>query len=303
MKDQVPGQGRLSAGWVLPVFFAIVFGGAMVLGPVFYAVVHPFAPVPFHRAMDRAFLVSAVAALIFFWGRIRLTELWPPGRRAALQVAFGYGLAFVSAQMMIGLDLALRGFTSAHLSAGQIAARIGMALLAALLVPPLEETVFRGFVLGELIPKLGRRGACVIAALIFMLAHFLKIPESLDHSAVHFWSGIGAVGAAFGPVVQGAFLGWHGLNLFLIGLILGGVFLGSGSLWIGAGLHSGWIFSLLLFTGLTRPLEPPRVAWLGSGDILSSPVSTLVLMLLAAWLWRYYPPPSDDTPESGENAP
>jgi membrane protease YdiL (CAAX protease family) len=292
-----------SAGWVLPLFFVFVFGGAMVLGPPMYAAAHLVAKVPFHRVMDRALMLSALATLAFFWPRIPAAQLWPFGRRAAFQVAFGYGLAVVSAQLMIGLDLALRGFTFAHLSGSQILARIAMAVLAALSVPPLEETVFRGFVLGELAgTALGRRGGCVVSALIFMLAHFLKIPESLDPQGVHFWSGITAVGAAFGPLVQGTFLGWHGLNLFLIGLILGAIFLRSGSLWIGAGLHSGWIFTLLLFTGLTRPQEPPRVAWLGQGDILSSPLAALVLMVLGAWLWRYYPPLSD-TPESGENAP
>jgi membrane protease YdiL (CAAX protease family) len=303
MKDQVWPPPGPRAGYVLPVFFAIVFGGAMVLGPLLAALVHPFALVPFHRVMDRALMISALAALAFFWSRMRWAELWPVGRRAGLQVAFGYGLAFVSGQLMIGFDLALRGFTSAHLTPPQVVARIAMALAAALLVPPVEETVFRGFVLGELAPALGRRWGCVVAAMIFMLAHFLKIPESLDHEPIHFWSGVTAVGAAFAPVVQGNFLGWYGLNLFLIGLILGGVFLRSGSLWIGAGLHSGWIVALLLFTGLTRPLEPPRVAWLGRGDLLSTPLAALVLMVLAAWLWRFYPPPSDDTPESGENAP
>ncbi len=275
----------------------------MVLGPLLAALAHPFARVPFHRVMDRALMISALAALAVFWSRLRWAEWWPFGRRAGVQVIFGYGLAFVSAQLMIGLDLALRGFTSAHLGGAQIAARIGMALLAALLVPPVEETVFRGFVLGELAPALGRRWGCAVSAAIFMLAHFLKIPESLDHEPIHIWSGITAIGAAFAPVAQGNFLGWQGLNLFLIGLILGGVFLRSGSLWIGAGLHSGWIFALLLFIGLTRPLDPPRVAWLGRGDLLSTPVAALVLMLLAAWLWRYYPPPSDDMPGSGENAP
>jgi membrane protease YdiL (CAAX protease family) len=303
MKDQVRQPSRLPAGFVLPIFFTIVFGGAVVLGPLLAALAHPFARVPFHRVMDRALMISALAALAFFWSRMRWTELWPAGRRAGVQLVFGYGLAFVSAQLMIGLDLAVRGFTAAHLGGSQIAARLGLALLAALLVPPVEETVFRGFVLGELAPALGRRWGCAVSAAIFMLAHFIKIPESLDQQPVHFWSGLTAIAAAFEPVARGNFLGWYGLNLFLIGLILGGVFLRSGSLWIGAGLHSGWIFALLLFTGLTRALEPPRVAWLGRGDLLSTPLAALVLMLLAAWLWGFYPPPSDDTPGSGENAP
>jgi hypothetical protein len=95
------------------------------------------------------------------------------------------------------------------------------------------------------------------------------------------------------------------LNLLLVGLILGGAFLRSGSLWLNAGLHGGWIFSLLLFTGLTRPDEPPRVTWLG-GNILSSLVTTVVLMVLGLWLWRYYRHPSvqpETARENGASAP
>jgi membrane protease YdiL (CAAX protease family) len=293
---------RPPSGGVLPVFFAVIFVGAMVLGPLLYFVLGPIWPVPFHRAMDRALMICAVAALALFASRIPLREWWPPGRRAWVQLAFGYGLAFVSAQAMLGLDLACCGFTSSHLGASQVGARIGLALVAALLVPPLEETIFRGFLLSELARSMGRVRGCVIAAAIFMLAHFLKVPESLDHQPVHFWSGVSAIGNAFLPVIGGAFLSAHGLNLFLIGLILGGIFLVAGSLWINAGLHSGWILALLLFSGLTRPTVPPRIPLLASGDLLSSPLTTLVLILLAVWLWRYYPPRSDPS-EAGASAP
>jgi membrane protease YdiL (CAAX protease family) len=302
MKDQVPRSASLPGWSILPIFFAIVFGGAIVLGPLFYFALHPWKPFAFHRTMDRALLVSALAALGYFWSRLSLAQLWPLGARAWRQLAFGYLLAFVSAQAMIGLYLALCGFTSSHLGAHQIMMRVLMALLAALLLPPLEETVFRGFMLAELVRGLGRRWGCVVAALIFMLAHFLKVPESFDHQPVHFWSGVPALGAAFLSVAQGAFVDGRGASLFLIGLILGGLFLRSGSLWINAGLHSGWIFVLLLFSGLTQQVASPHVAFLGHGDILSSPITSLVLMALGAWLWRFYPPPSA-APATGENAP
>jgi hypothetical protein len=96
-------------------------------------------------------------------------------------------------------------------------------------------------------------------------------------------------------------------NLFLVGLILGGVFLRVGSLWLNAGLHGGWIFGLLIFTGFTRPLEPRQflrttiqetetteplfVTYFGN-DILSSPATTVVLVLVGLWIWRFYRHPS-----------
>jgi membrane protease YdiL (CAAX protease family) len=295
----------LPGKYILPVFFLTLFVGAMILGPLLYFGLAAVWPIPFHRAMDRALLISAVAALGLFGSRIPLGKLWPWNGDAWKQLLLGYFIAAVSIQAMLGAYLALAGFTSAHLSGGKIAERVLLAVVAALLAPPLEETVFRGFIQRELVRGLGWRGGLILAAAIFMLAHFLKIPVELDHEPVHLWSGATALGAAFLPMLHGEFLCGRGLNLFLIGLILGGVFLRSGSLWMNAGLHSGWIFGLLLFTGLTRPVEPPYVSYFG-GDILSSLATTLVLLLLGLWLWRFYRHPSISpapTRGTGANAP
>ncbi|MCE0498007.1 MAG: CPBP family intramembrane metalloprotease [Methylacidiphilales bacterium] len=289
----VPGNKPLS------LFFLVIFLGAMVLGPLLYFALAGF--IPFHRAMDRALLISAVAALALFWSRISLRELWPVESAAWKQLLFGWAAALVSAQALIGLDLAISGFTSSHLPVGDIMKLFLKALAAALIVPLLEETLFRGFLQTELIGRLGRRWGWLLAAAIYAVAHFLKIPSELDHQPVHLWSGITAVGSAFGTVFYGSFLCVQGLNLFLIGLILGGTFLRCGTLWFNAGLHGGWIFALLVFTGLTKPAEPPAFAWLAS-DLPSSLLTSVVLILLSLWLWRFYQPHSGG-PGIGENAP
>lgn len=284
----------LPGKWVLPLFLLTIFVGAMVLGPVIYDALEAVWPTPFHRAMDRALLISAVAALGLFWSRVPLRQLWPWNRSAVMDLLLGYFIAAVSIQAMLGFNLALAGFTSAHLDMGKAWGRVFLALGAALIVPPLEETVFRGFVQRELVSGLGVRAGLVLGAAIFMLAHFLKIPVSLDQEPVHLWSGATALGAAFAnfghDLVQPQNIG-KAANLFLIGLILGGTFLRNGALWVNAGLHSGWIFGLLLFTGFTRPVDPPYVAGFG-GDILSSLSTTVVLLLLGIWIWRYYRHPS-----------
>lgn len=294
----IPGK------YILPIFFLTLFLGAMILGPLLYFGLAVVWPVPFHRAMDRALLISAVAALGLFWSRIPLAQLWPWNGDAWKQWLLGFFIAAVSIQAMLGAYLALVGFTSAHLSGAKVAERVLLALVAALIAPPLEETVFRGFIQGELVRGLGWRVGWVLAAAIYMLAHFLKIPVELDHQPVHLWSGATALGAAFGNLGHDLLLPQNigkAANLFLVGLILGGVFLRSGSLWVNAGLHSGWIFGLLLFTGLTRPVEPPYISYFG-GDILSSLATMVVLLLTGLWLWRFYRHPSV-LPETGENAP
>jgi membrane protease YdiL (CAAX protease family) len=293
---------------VLPVFFAVIVLGAAVLGPAIYFAMQPLWPAfPFHRAMDRALLVSALVALALFWPRIEFATLWPWNAGAWKQTLLGLLLAFVAVQALLGFDLAAAGFHSAGLGAGKVWARIGMALVAAVIVAPLEETIFRGFLQREFTRGLGWRAGWVLAALVYALAHFLTT-SGLDHEPVHGWSGATAWPAMFsqaGADLASPENAVKALNLFLLGLVLGGLFLRAGSLWINAGLHAGLIFSVLLFTGLTRPDDPPRVAWL-SGNILSSFVTTGVILLLGLWIWRFYRHPSivpEPVPGTGANAP
>ena len=283
----------LSSRGVLLPFFLALFGGAMVLGPLIHLVLHRW--VPFHRAMDRALLISALAALGLAWPRLRFREWWPPGRPALLEALLGLFAALLAVQTLIALEAACGGIARAGLTSHERTRVITTAIVAALLVPPAEETLFRGFLQTEFTRRLGGTAGWLIAALLYAIAHFLKVPDSLDHRAVHPWSGITAIGAAFQPLALGWFLGWKGANLLILGLVLGGVFRRTGTLWFNEGLHAGCILGLLLVSGLTRPT---RASFWTGDDILSSPLTALVLAVLGWWLWRYYrrPPEAGSTP-------
>jgi hypothetical protein len=95
--------------------------------------------------------------------------------------------------------------------------------------------------------------------------------------------------SVFTHLGQGDFLTGRGFNLFVVGLILGGIFLRTGTLWVNAALHGGWILILMSFTALTRPTEPPHFHGLGD-DLLSSPLTSAVLFALGLGLWRFYRP-------------
>jgi membrane protease YdiL (CAAX protease family) len=247
--------------------------------------------------MDRALLFSALAALGFAWPRLDLRAWWRGD--AWKHALLGLGIALVSSQLILGLDAALAGLTWAPVTPHDAHRLIFTAIVAALLVPLAEETLFRGFIQTELVRGMGPRCGCFFGALIFMLAHFIKVPVEFDHAPVHAWSGATALGAAFLPVLHGDFLGGRGLNLLLIGLLLGGAFLRSGTLWLNYGLHGGWILVLLLVSGLTRPTVKDSF-W--SGDLLSTPLTTAVLVLLGFWLWLFYLRPLPE-PAPGANAP
>ncbi|HUB67988.1 MAG TPA: CPBP family intramembrane glutamic endopeptidase [Candidatus Methylacidiphilales bacterium] len=291
----------------LILFFLAVFPGAMVLGPLLY-----FAcagHLAFHRAMDRALLICAVASLVLFRSNISLRKLWPFDSAGGMQFLWGWAAALVSAQAIIGAHLVFVNLASSHLPAGAVAARFLEALAAALIVPLLEETLFRGFFQTEMIARFGSRWGWLLTAFIFALAHFLKTPATFDHQPVHLWSGISALVAAFEAIRDQFFPATgtdffsltKGFNIFLLGLILGATFLRCGTLWFNAGLHGGLVFVLLLSTGLTHPVKPPPLAWV-PGDIVSSPLTSVVLILLSLWLWLFYQPHFAKS-GNGENAP
>jgi membrane protease YdiL (CAAX protease family) len=278
---------------VLLRFCVTLFGGAIVLGPLIYFALHRW--VPFHRAMDRALLISALAALALAWSRLRLSAWWPWRRSAGAQVLLGLFIALLSVQTILAVDVGMGGLQWAVLDAHARTHVFISAFLAALLVPFAEETIFRGFLQTEFTRRLGSRWGWLLVALVYALAHFLKIPDEVDHAPVHLWSSASALGAAFLPLVHGDFLSGRGANLLVIGLILGGLFRRTGTLWLNDGLHAGWIAGLLLASGLTRPAR--ITFWTGDG-LLSSPITTIVLAVIGWWLWRFYRKPPA-TPETG----
>jgi membrane protease YdiL (CAAX protease family) len=280
---------------VLLRFFLTLFVGAMVLGPLIHFALHRW--VPFHRAMDRALLISALGALALAWPRLRFRAWWRPGRGAVIDLLLGLLLGFIAVQTIIGLDVGFGGLSWAVLTSHERTRVIVGAIVAALLVPPAEETIFRGFLQTEISRRLGPRGGWLLTALVFALVHFLKIPDSLDHQPVHLWSGPGALGQAFLPILHGWFLSGRGANLLILGLVLGGVFRRTRTLWFNYGLHAVAILGLLLVSGLTRPTHASF--WTGD-DLLSSPLTTVVLAVLGWWLWRFYRRP---VPGTGSSAP
>ena len=251
-------------------FFLVLFIGAMVLGPVFYDVMSVIHPVPFHRCMDRALLISALAGLAVAWPRIELRVWWRWDSSAWKQALLGLVIALVGAQAIVGADVALGSLEWAPVTSHDEVRIILTALAAALLVPLAEETIFRGFIQTELVRGIGLRAGLMFGALIYMIAHFFKVPAELDHVPVHWWSGVGAVGDMFLPVIHGQFLDGRGLNLFILGLILGGVFLRWGTLWLNYGLHAGLVVALILTSGFTRTAVTanPFLA----GDLLSQSI-------------------------------
>jgi len=287
----------MKAGPLLSLIVALLL--AELLSPWAFFALAPLH-VPFHRVVDRALMIAVLAAALCSGRGLPWCAWWSWDRDTWKQLLLGYFIAFVSVQAIVGFIVAAAGLDWAS-PMPHTSSILATALLAALVVPLLEETFFRGFVQTRLVARCGAAAGIPLTAMIYALAHFIKVPTGIDTEPVRWSSGFHAFGQAVLPLLHGDFLAGRGLNLLILGLILGLVFLRSGRLWIGYALHGGFIVALLTVPKVTQPQSPPRVAWL-AGDLISNPLTTVVLLLLLCWLWFFYRAPWV-SPETGPNAP
>src|SRR5437660_1642792 len=121
-------------------------------------------------------------------------------------------------------------------------------------VPIIEETFFRGLILGVLLRSGRRYMSIFVTSALYSIVHFLKAPE--DTSAVVTWtSGFHSVAGSFSQFAHPMyplFLAASFTTLFLIGWILADTRIATRSLWLPCGLHAGWIFSNGLFNKIAH---------------------------------------------------
>jgi membrane protease YdiL (CAAX protease family) len=150
----------------------------------------------------------------------------------------------------------------------------------------LEETIFRGLLLGDLIRAYGTTAATIVSSLFFAVTHFLGATDA--------WKRIPAKAAPTEAMV--ALFGgmermvreWPELvGLVLVGLILCAARLRTGQLYLPMGIHAGWYWIKQVdgsFIRETPGCDQHRI-WLGSGQYLDGVLgwcallATLVLML------------------------
>jgi membrane protease YdiL (CAAX protease family) len=159
------------------------------------------------------------------------------------------------------------------------------AIGAAAVVPIIEETFFRGLVLGSLL-KTGRQGLSIfITSALYSIVHFLKAPE---HTSVDVtWiSGFNSIAHAFEQFTDPLLIGAGFTTLFLIGWILAEARLLTRSLWLPIGLHAGWILASGVFNKIALR-QQMILPWLGKNllvGIVPLAVAGVTWLLMRSWL-------------------
>ena len=262
----------------LGIYIVAVFLGGALLAPWLYwlaqATAHDFpglAQQPFHRFVNRSLLILALAGV---WpllralgatsvneiGLARPTAHWPALVRGLL-------LGFASLALVASVALAAggRAFHQPN-DAMQLAEKLLRAVLSAMMVAVIEETLFRGGIFGSLRRAFHWPLALVASSMIYAILHFL---ESANYNAPV----TGMSGLELLPRMMSGFANREQIvpaffTLTLAGALLALAYHRTGSLYFSIGLHAGWIFWLKSYRVFTVDV-PSANAWLwGTGKMI-----------------------------------
>lgn len=279
---------------MLGYFAATILFGALLAPPLFWGAqgliargIFPgLAEFDFESFFHRAVMFGA---LFFIWPLLRWLRIKGPrdlglteNRHWWRDAVMGFFIAavplFICGIILVTLDVyGMRG-TMRWPAVGRVA-------LTALVVPLIEETLFRGLFLGVLLRSNRPLAATLVSAGIFSIVHFLKAPEQTN-TAVNWASGFVSLAHSFDQFREPMLVLAGFATLFLIGWILADTRLRTQSLWLPIGLHGGWIFASGAFNKIAQR-EVLALPWLGKSlliGIVPLGVGLVTWALLRGWL-------------------
>ncbi len=212
-----------------------------------------------------------------------------PNPQWARQLLSGFGLA-AAPLLLLGWTYVALGWYDAVPPARSVAAILLSALGTGIAVALLEETVFRG-ALHALAARLLRPRALLLSVAAFFAAlHFCNPPHGLEAEKIDAATGFWMVGQIVSHVAaqfaRPSFLLAEFAVLFAIGLVLGYARMKTASLWLGIGLHAGWVFGVKTLSPLSVRAfaADAMMPWLGD-TLRVGAVSCLVVLFTGFLVW------------------
>ncbi len=294
------------AARLLLYLVGVLFVGALLAPPLFWAgqyliahrVIPSLARFDFESYFHRALLV---AALLLLWPLFRSLQIssWrdlglKKNPRPGADLAAGFAIAAIPLLCCGAVLLALQFYSLRHpFLWGKMPGVLG----AVLVVPLLEELLFRGFILGLLLRSCSRWGALLLTSALFSIVHFLKSPRlTTPNDAVNWSSGFASLGHSFWQFGDPLLVVAGFLTLFALGCILADARLQTHSLFLPIGLHAGWIFANSVFSKAAHR-EMLALPWIGKDLLVGIAPLTIALAswgLMRSWVQyaRARPPQS-----------
>ena len=198
---------------------------------------------------------------------------------AQFSSGFGFGLLILSVIVLCVVALDIRIVqVDRMMSISRVIHELLIAVIVALIVGTLEETLFRGFMFGALLKYAAPLYAMALTALYYAALHFMRSNMTIPAAELDWTSGLIVMLDAFRQVINPQNIDAF-VALFLASIFLTCVrFFIPNSLAYCIGLHAGWIFIIKLAKAFTE--LHPAAEW---GALVSS-YDGLIGYLSSAWL-------------------
>jgi membrane protease YdiL (CAAX protease family) len=242
--------------------------------------------VPFSRIFNRAFMIAGIILFILcrrFIVARQFKELIAVEPRLACRDLFtGTGLAILSMFVLVAIMTASGVFTVFfRVSLAQALERFVSAASAGIFAGALEEFFFRGLLFKGLYDSGRPLRAFLFANLFYSALHFVRPGQAYFLDGIQPLAGFRHLLTTFAPFLDPLAILPGIIGLFLIGVVLSYALLRTGKLYLGIGLHAGWVFSLKMLR-VFGDFSRADLGWLfGSTDPkIVSGVATFVGMFL-----------------------
>ena len=274
--------------------FVGIFVSILLLSAVLAPVLYDFLPFKFERIFQRLVMVLAFLAILIFV-RVRRETLVRYGmdwRKESVPLfwtgfltAIGVLLIYTGAEVLAGNGhWGLRDYSWI-----KWVQKIAACFATAIVIGPLEEFFFRGFVFNSLRDKLCRGNivfGMVLTSLLYSSVHFINLRRPLIGPDPGFMDSLKLIAA---PLQS--FADWHGvwpaaIGLFLFGMVLNYAAVRSKSLYASIGLHAGCVFFVRTVGYFVGFLNQHKLL-LGSKKVYDGVLGWIFLLLIGFLLSKF----------------
>lgn len=244
--------------FLLFVFIFLAFISAAILSFPLYKLLHIFTDIHFHEIMSQ---LSSLCGLLFIFLYLRFNNIL--NKKTA-----GFNFALISFKreiftgilsgMMIMLVLVaalmimdIREFDPAfQFNLNTVFTLLFKAILSGVMVALIEETLYRGALLGGLSETTNVLTAVIISSGIYSSVHFIKFHRVEANSDINLLTGFDILSDSFNSFGNPAILDYF-LALFVFGVLLALVRLNKGDIIQCMGIHAGVVFAIKIIKDLT----------------------------------------------------
>ena len=281
---------------LLFVFIILAFICGAVLSFPLYKLLQIFTDIPFHKITSQ---LSSLCGLAFIFLYLRFNNILN-------KTTAGFNLAQVSIKreiftgMAIGMMIILvlvvvllilgihQPEQELHSSLNTIFLVLIKAILSGVMVALIEETLYRGALLGGLSKTTNVLSAIIISSAVYSAVHFIKYPRVPADAEVGWTTGLELLSRAFSrfqdPAIIDSFLA-----LFAFGVLLALVRLNKGNIFQCMGLHAGVVIAIKIINQLTDYAPGNNYEFLvNRNDHLLGYLALFWLIIIIAVYYRYF---------------